>query len=170
MKTYTKSAIIRPAVNEDIPSLVTLENRCFEFDKLNAAQFRRFINSHTALMLVIENEHGIIACALTLFRKGSSFTRLYSIAVDPEQRGNGYAADLLDALEKSVQQRGCDEVRLEVRYNNPQAIQLYKRFGYIPCGEYKNFFEDGADALRMNKRLHCRILPDEAQPAAEIAE
>lgn len=167
MKTSTNSVIIRPAIDKDVPALVALENRCFETDRLNAAQCRRFIKGDTALMLVIENEQGIIACALTLFRKGSSFTRLYSIAVDPDQRGHGYAAILLQALESAVQQRGCNEVRLEVRYNNPHAIQLYTRLGYTPFGEYKKFFEDGADALRMLKKLGCWASPCEAQPTAE---
>lgn len=153
MKTSTHSNVIRLATDADIPALVALENNCFDTDKLNATQLRRFIHSKTALVLVLEKEEGIAAYALSLFRKGSSFTRLYSLAVHPDQRGHGYAAAILNAIEAAAQKRACDQVRLEVRHDNHRAIQLYSQAGYEPFGEYECFYEDGADALRMIKRL-----------------
>lgn len=153
MKASSKTAIVRLATDKDIPSLVELENRCFETDRLNAAHLRRFIHSSTSLTLVCEDHQQIIADAIILFRKRSTIARLYSIAVHPDRQGHGYATLLHQAIEAAAQQHSCKEIRLEVRYDNPQAIHFYTQLGYTRLGEYKQFYEDGANALRMIKVL-----------------
>jgi ribosomal protein S18 acetylase RimI-like enzyme len=56
-------------------------------------------------------------------------------------------------MESSVLRFHCHEIRLEVRKDNHRAIKFYEKNGYESFGEYKNFYEDGADALRMRKML-----------------
>jgi hypothetical protein len=44
-------------------------------------------------------------------------------------------------------------MRLEVHHSNRAAIARYRKSGYAECGRHHNYYEDGADALRFEKRL-----------------
>jgi ribosomal protein S18 acetylase RimI-like enzyme len=44
-------------------------------------------------------------------------------------------------------------MRLEVRTDNSAAIGLYTKSGYHRFGEITGFYEDGSNALRMQKTL-----------------
>jgi hypothetical protein len=88
-----------------------------------------------------------------LFRRGFDAARLYSLVVVPDARGRGVGAALLGASERGARERGCVSVRLEVREDNEAARRLYLRHGYEPVGRTDFFYRDGADAVRMRKRL-----------------
>ena len=60
---------------------------------------------------------------------------------------------LMHGVEALAAKRGCVVLRLEVRQDNAAAIALYESHGYRPFGEYHDYYEDGASALRMEKRL-----------------
>ena len=42
---------------------------------------------------------------------------------------------------------------LEVRADNPRAIALYEKNGYAMIGREEDWYEDGGDALRFEKKL-----------------
>jgi len=44
-------------------------------------------------------------------------------------------------------------MRLEVRADNVEAKALYTRLGYRPIGSQPAYYDDGMDAVRMEKRL-----------------
>jgi ribosomal protein S18 acetylase RimI-like enzyme len=137
----------------DIDALIELEKMCFETDRLSAKQFRHFIRSSTALVAAVKQHSKLIAAAVLLFRKNSSIARLYSIAVNPTFQQHGIAQGLNQFLERFALKQSYSEIRLEVRKNNDRAIRFYRKNGYEAFGEYKNFYEDGADAMRMRKKL-----------------
>lgn len=95
----------------------------------------------------------MVAYALTVFRRGSRVARVYSIAVAADARGRGLASALLADAERIGVARGAERVSLEVRGDNPAAIRLYERRGYVFKGIYPDYYEDGADARRYEKRL-----------------
>lgn len=157
-----KNAVItvRPARREDIPELLALEQASFSTDRLGRVQFRRFIGSATASVLVAREGAGqalpggrLAGYVLLLFRAGSSKARIYSIAVDVACRGLGVGVRLLLAAEETARRRGCDVMRLEVRPDNTAARAMYERHGYVAFGSYAGFYEDGSDAMRLQKRL-----------------
>ena len=135
----------------DIDGLIQLEEMCFKADRLTAKQLRHLIASPTALVLVTKKTSAIIASAVVLFRKNSQIARLYSIAVDPRFQQHGIALTLYQLIERKILHQGCTEIRLEVRNNNRRAIKFYRKNGYDFFGEYRKFYEDGTDALRMRK-------------------
>ena len=91
--------------------------------------------------------------AVVVYRKGSKRVRLYSIVVSPEARGKGIGAKLLAHAEKAAKKRGCSLMGLEVREDNKAAIAFYGSRGYERIGLRDNYYEDGATALQMKKRL-----------------
>ena len=94
---------LRPAALGDLGALLDLERRVFTTDRLSRRSLRDF-----------------------LFRPNHAAARLYSIAVEPGQRGGGIGPMLLDAAEDKALAHDCVWMRLEVHENNARAIRRYK--------------------------------------------
>jgi ribosomal protein S18 acetylase RimI-like enzyme len=152
--------VIRSARAEDLDRLLTLENRCFEHDRLSRRSFRHFLSSDTASCLVAERDGELLGYVLVLFHGRTALARLYSMAVAPEHRAQGLGRVLLDAAEAVALDGGAAIMRLEVHPANFAAIALYRRAGYLEFGIYRGFYEDDSDALRMQHVLVPRLQPD----------
>ena len=143
---------VRPATLNDLSRLVELENVCFDSDRLSRRSFRHFLTS-TNCFLVAGSEGEVLGYILVLLHQGTHLARIYSLAVDPRQQGRGLAQALIEHAEKSCVAVGRITMRLEVRKDNHNAIRLYERMGYHSFGEYHDYYEDHADALRLQKRI-----------------
>lgn len=149
---------VRRAELSDLDDLVALEDATFDSDRMSRAQYRRHLDSDSARVLVASANHRrFLGTAVVLFRKGSRVARLYSLASKPEARGKGVGSSLVEAVERLSRQRGCRELRLEVRPDNVAAIRLYERLGYRRLGRLAGFYEDGTDAWRYAKALESRV-------------
>ena len=144
---------IRNAIQSDLAQLVNIEVICFAVDRLSARSFRHFIKPGSHDLLVLTENHQVKAYALVLYRTGTNLARLYSIAVLPDNQGKGFAKKLLTAIEREVLKRYCIFIRLEVNVSNYRAIELYSKLGYMTIGQIPEYYEDGSDAMRMEKRL-----------------
>ncbi len=146
--------MIREAVLEDVPALCGIEDRCFETDRLSARSFRRFIARSRAELLVDEaDDRRLRGYSLVLFHGGTSLARLYSFAIDPDFQGRGLARALLTVSEETARDGGAVAMRLEVRRDNADAIRLYEKSGYRFFTVAHHYYDDGMDALRMEKVL-----------------
>ena len=105
----------------------------------------------------------LAAYLLILFHRGTALARIYSIAVDPNFRGQGLGEFLMQQAEVLALDAGCTALRLEVRTDNTGAIALYGRLGYRKFGQYADYYEDHSDALRFqnpdkvplgNRKIH----------------
>lgn len=72
-----------------------------------------------------------------------------NIAVDPEWQGRGVATEMMLDLALLAHERGCEAMTLEVRHTNTAAQQLYRRFGFVPAGVRKRYYENKDDAIIM---------------------
>jgi ribosomal protein S18 acetylase RimI-like enzyme len=145
----------RPATLADLDDLVRLENRCFTSDRLSRRSFRHFITRSHGKLWVVDSP--VVAYGLVLFRRGTSLARIYSLAVAPEGRGQGYAKQLMEAMESSAIDEGALFIRLEVADDNLGAMALYQRYGYEPIRRLSHYYENGHDGIRMEKRLHRNL-------------
>lgn len=144
---------IRPANISDIDQLEEIENAVFATDRISRRSFKTLIARSTAQTLVAEVDGTLAGYVMILFRAGTGMVRLYSLAVAPGHSGKGFGRDLLDAAETAVMEHGRIALRLEVREDNPGAIALYRKSGYRQLGHHADYYEDGAAALRFEKRL-----------------
>lgn len=76
--------------------------------------------------------------------------QITNIAVHPDYRRRGCARAILLALIRAADQRGAQEISLEVRASNEAAIALYRAEGFLEAGRRRNFYRRPTeDALVM---------------------
>lgn len=153
---FETAITLRPARIDDLDALVELEKRCFDSDRLSRRSFRHWLRQDDPGLIVAEDQSGLAGYALVILHRGTRLARLYSIAIDPDRRGQGLGERLMGAAEAYAHEHKRLYLRLEVRRDNRAAIRLYERLGYRLFGEHPDYYEDHEDALRFQKRLHYR--------------
>lgn len=143
----------RQAAISDVPELAALEEACFNGDKLSAKNFKHIIQKGNADVWLALDKKKIAAYGIVFYRKGTSLCRLYSLAVSPNSRGKGIGDKLLKRLESKAGEKDMSYIRLEVKENNEAAIKLYQKHGYTPFTLKKGYYEDGSNALCMEKAV-----------------
>ena len=96
-------------------------------------------------LVAIEHERVIGTCRL-LFR--GNVARLGRLAVDPDRRGHGIAAALLELADSVALERGARSIALHAQ---TYARRLYLDAGYEERGP--EFVEGGIEHVAMGKRL-----------------
>lgn len=153
---------LRDARRDDEDALVALENAAFDSDRLSRRSFREFLAAPKARLRLAIVDGRVAGYALTIWREGTGVARLYSIATLPACRGKGVAAVLLDDAERGAYTMGRAVMRLEVGIENSAALALYRRRGYRVIETLAGYYEDGSDALRMEKPLRGGDAPANA--------
>lgn len=72
-----------------------------------------------------------------------------SVAVLPEFRQKGIGRALVEESITGVKSKKSDELYLEVRCSNNEAIKLYEKLGFIIKQRLKAYYRDGEDAYLM---------------------
>jgi ribosomal protein S18 acetylase RimI-like enzyme len=143
---------VRRATAKDIEPLLVLESR-FPSDRISQRAFRHLLVRGRAEIWVAIARAAMVGDAVLLFRANSKRARLYSIVVDSSVRGRGIGARLLRKIEDRALARSCSHIGLEVRASAARVINWYRRRGYVPVRRVSGYYEDGNEALRMEKRL-----------------
>ena len=74
------------------------------------------------------------------------------VFVDPAARGKGVARAIMAALEREAAKMGVTLMQLETGTKQPEAIALYRKFGYAERGPFGSYQPDPL-SLFMEKRL-----------------
>lgn len=144
---------IRLAEEDDIDAMLVIENEVFQTDRMSRRSMRRLIESESDCFLVAIHNDQMAGYAVLFLHRGTSLSRLYSIATAPRFQGKGVARALIEAGERIAAENGRIYMRLEVRKDNIGAISLYEKMGYRQFGYYEDYYEDHQDALRFQKRI-----------------
>ena len=108
--------------------------------------------------LVAEIENKLVGYIMCKIEYGfSNFKKLgfvkkghvVSIAVLPENRQKGIGNALVEEAISGVKLKKSDELYLEVRCSNNEAIRLYEKLGFIIKQRLKAYYRDGEDAYLM---------------------
>ncbi len=68
--------------------------------------------------------------------------QILNLCVDKDSRGLGFGEKIMDLLIEDIKRRGLNEIYLEVRSSNNQAISLYKKKGFELIGVRHNYYKD----------------------------
>lgn len=108
--------------------------------------------------LVAEAEKKLVGYIMCKIEYGfSNFKKLgfvkkghvVSVAVLPENRQKGIGRALVEEAMSGVKLKRSDELYLEVRCSNNEAIKLYEKLGFIIKQRLKAYYRDGEDAYLM---------------------
>jgi [ribosomal protein S18]-alanine N-acetyltransferase len=146
---------LREMRQRDMPRILALEQELFPEDawtpEMFAAEFAQ--SASRRLYLVAEDGDTLIGYAGMMFTGGPQ-ADVVTLAVDPSRWGRGTGTALLTALVDEAARRGCTEVLLEVREDNPRARRLYLRQGFTEVGIRRGYYQpSGVDAVVMRKAL-----------------
>ena len=147
---------VRRARKSDLEAIAAVENLSFDVDRFSRSALKRLLAVMTADCRVAEIDGRVAGYVAILFRAGTLVARIYSIAVDPAYRGRGVAQGLIAAAEQAARSRGARSLRLEVRASNKAALSLYERAGFTFLERKPGYYQNGEDALRLEKHLEPR--------------
>lgn len=93
----------------------------------------------------------VVGCA-ALVDAGDGTAEIKRMFVDPDARGLKLGRRLMEALEALAREKGLAAIRLETGISQPEALGLYRSFGYREIGPFGSYRQDPL-SLFMEKRL-----------------
>jgi ribosomal-protein-alanine N-acetyltransferase len=151
-------------VPADLVDVLALEHDLFPDDPWTARMFAEEVGQppQNRLYLIAEADgpppaagaRAMAGYAGLMFVPGGTQADVLTIAVAQEYWGRGIGSALLGALIAAAAERGCAEVFLEVREDNPRARGLYLRRGFEEIGVRRGYYQpSGVNAIVMRKDL-----------------
>lgn len=139
----TMNRMVRPLNESDIASLQEIDTAAHG----QAWSHRTFlddIDQPDRLHLVAQVDDAIVGHAATWI--DASSCRITNVAVAADQHGRGHATAMLLALiDQVLSQYPVANLQLEVRPSNRRAQRMYSRFGFMPVGVERNFYDRSDD-------------------------
>lgn len=136
---------VRDWKEEDLPSIAEIEKLSFS-DPWSEQSLKETFASSVFKGFVAEEDGRVIGYSGVLFCYDAEIAL---IAVHPSFRRRGIAGKLLDRSLAFSEEKGAENVFLEVRTSNAPARALYESRGFIPISIRKAYYADGEDAIVM---------------------
>jgi len=125
--------------DQDIPQIVEIERRS-QFHPWTARQFAESLAAGQHCTVLIESGmHASRVVGFCILQPVLDEANLLLMAIDPDYRGQGLGADLLETSITGLGD-GCVMVFLEVRQSNQAAIALYEKLDFHQTGLRKNYY------------------------------
>lgn len=133
---------VRRATEGEAPALAALHGQAFSHSWAED-HWRLALSDPTSLILCVGSGRllGMIAV-----RAVADEAEILTLAVKPEARRQGLAADLLGAASDHLSAAGVAALYLEVAATNAPALGLYQRFGFEMVALRQGYYRDGDDA------------------------
>jgi ribosomal protein S18 acetylase RimI-like enzyme len=142
---------IEAASWRDLSGLRHLESACFPKDAWPLLDLVGVLTLPAIIRLKAVVDNQLVGFIAGDVRSRQRMAWIATIGVLPEYRGQGIARSLLQACESQIP---VPTVRLCVRVSNEAAIHLYLGEGYQRTGLWPKYYQDGENALVMEKQIH----------------
>jgi ribosomal protein S18 acetylase RimI-like enzyme len=76
----------------------------------------------------------VLACGLGVLQSG--YIGLFDIVTDEALRGRGYGRQVVESILAWGKQNGAQMAYLQVMLNNPPALHLYEKTGFVEKYQY----------------------------------
>lgn len=143
--------MIRTATNSDIPAIAKLYREQFrEMAKLipdfiqegdQSTEFiENIISGDESDILVYEDNGKAVGFILLQakirpdfsFMIRGKYCYIMDVIVTESRRGKGFGTALMNSAKSWAKEHDCNYINLDVLTNNPAAIRLYEKLGFIP--------------------------------------
>ena len=139
---------IRNIEKTDIPYLVALEEELLKEtvgEEMLASElhnkFARFFVATFNDMVI-----GYLSCWMV-----EDTVDIINVVIDKNYQHHGFGQALFSQMEEEAKINNCNNIMLEVKENNNQAIKFYLKQGYEQISIRKNYYQDHSNALIMKK-------------------
>jgi len=141
---------LRRAGPADLDAIAALETACFGKGDgaFTRRQLRALLHNPNAHWL-ISRDGRAMACWLKVSNGRARWARLYSLAVHPALRGQGWGQRLLKAGFAWMRRERLRTCRAEVRADNRGARRLYARHGFAETARLPDYYAPGVDGVRL---------------------
>jgi len=139
---------ILPATLRDLGSLRRIEQACFLQDAWPLLDLVAVLTYPDVIRLKAVNGEKMIGFIAADLRPVERMAWIATVGVLPEYRRQGIALALLRECESRIKQ---PRFRLCVRPSNQAAIRLYQREGYLEMDTWQKYYNNGENALVMEK-------------------
>ena len=142
---------IRPAVPDDLPALVALDEVCFGPQAWSTVgwsdEFERLSEDR---VILVADEGAVVGYVVLLVPPVAlDVVELLRIAVAPAERRTGIGGQLMTAALTRCAGR---TVLLEVAAGNESAVELYGGYGFAEISRRRGYYAGGEDAVIMRWR------------------
>jgi ribosomal-protein-alanine N-acetyltransferase len=141
---------IAPASIRDLNALRKLERICFEKDSWPLFDLIAVLSFPDVVRLKAMEDHKMVGFVAGDPRPSQGFSWIATIAVLPGYRQRGIGRALLLSCEAQLK---TPRVKLSVRASNQSAINLYEQEGYRTSDIWNAYYDDGENAIVMEKSL-----------------
>ena len=141
-----------PMTADHLDEIAELERICFP-DPWSRNMLAEELDNALSAFLVALDDAGRVAgyAGLQVVLDEGTIT---NIAVRPEYRRQGIAADILQVFENFARGNRLAFLTLEVRASNTAAIALYEKMGYVRAGTRRGYYEHPReDAIIMTREF-----------------
>ena len=139
---------ILPANLRDLGPLRHVEQACFPKDAWPLLDLMAVLTFPEVVRLKAVAEGHMVGFIAGDPRRSEGMAWIATLGVLPEYRRRGIARLLLLECEKRL---NSARLRLCVRLDNTPAIRLYEQEGYLRVSTWTKYYNDGGDALVMEK-------------------
>lgn len=146
-KTYKFKKLNKSLLQE----IMTIEKECFLQDTWDEECFEGYLSFPFVYKIGLLDENGNLT-GYVFYDRNYNSVHIHNLAVKPEYQKQGIATKLINYVIKT-EKKDLRDIYLEVRRTNEPAISLYKKFGFVPIGSVRGAYENGEDALVMEKRF-----------------
>jgi ribosomal-protein-alanine N-acetyltransferase len=146
----------RPAIQLDLPVLVSMERVLFADSPWTTGQFKEAFQGVPTIrhFLVATNEADqIVGYAAVLVVAPGVEADVLTVAVLPEYARQGIGSHFMKELEIWSKAKQASAMMLEVGVENLGAIKLYEKLGYETIATRKGYYGTGLDAFVMRKEF-----------------
>jgi len=143
-------ATIEPATWRDLSALRTLEQVCFPQDAWPLWDLIGVLTMGNIIRLKAVVKDQMVGFIAADIHQGESIAWIATVGVLPEHRRRGIGSTLLMECEERLK---MPRLRLSVRRSNSAAVRLYERLNYHQIDIWAGYYQDGEDALVLEKIL-----------------
>lgn len=134
----TEGVVVRALATDDLDAVASLEGRSFS-QPWRRVNFERLLTQSNAIARVAEVDGGCVV-GYGVLLVAADEAEVVTLAVEPQLRGRGLGARLLDALLERAAERGVRRVFLDVRWSNAPALALYASRGFREMGRRTEYY------------------------------
>jgi [ribosomal protein S18]-alanine N-acetyltransferase len=126
-----------PMTRDAVDAVLSVEQSAYEFPWTRGNFIDSIAADHLCRMLCDSRGHLL---GYFVAMPGVDEMHLLNVTVAPAEQGRGHGRALLEVLVQMCEDRGDDELWLEVRPSNERALRIYRRFGFLPRGVRKRYY------------------------------